>query len=101
MRPASNSAPSTASLKLTRIVNRRPIAPKYINEWVRCSRHIHFAQFVTRFCSLPGLDIGAVSFGSISIRPETAELKLPKRKDKSRYDDQVVLKGKRFVPEKY
>jgi polyphosphate kinase 2 (PPK2 family) len=28
-------------------------------------------------------------------------VKLPKRKNKNRYDDQVVLKGKHFVPEKY
>jgi polyphosphate kinase 2 len=28
-------------------------------------------------------------------------VKLPKRKNKQRYDDQVTLKGRRFIPEKY
>ena len=28
-------------------------------------------------------------------------VKLPKRKEKNRYDDQVVLKGRHFIPEKY
>src|SRR5262249_50782472 len=29
------------------------------------------------------------------------KIKLPKRKDKGRYDDQSSLKGRRFVPEKF
>jgi hypothetical protein len=29
------------------------------------------------------------------------KVKLPKRKTKDAYDDQISLKGKRFVPEKY
>jgi hypothetical protein len=33
-----------------------------------------------------------------ALRPK---VKLPKRSDKGKYDDQASLKGRRFVPEKY
>ena len=29
------------------------------------------------------------------------KVKLPKRSNKSKYDDQATLKGRRFIPEKY
>jgi hypothetical protein len=31
----------------------------------------------------------------------TAKVKLPTRSDKGKYDDQVTLEGRHFVPEKY